>query len=136
LAGTILAAALYAWWATGVRPFSIGAYILVALPALIALALYTSAGGFRPTRVDITAYYRQRSSRRVGPWLVLVVLAVALESVGLALGGRSKSVPTLSTTLDHLLGDHWGRWLIFLAWLWIGARPIERLRRLTHGDPS
>lgn len=117
------------------RPFSIGSYILVSLPALAALEFYASAGGFGPTRTDISAYYRHRSSRRVGPWVVLLVLAVVLESVGLALGGRSKSVPTLSTTLDHLLVEHWGRWLIFLAWLWIGARPTETLRRLTHGDP-
>jgi hypothetical protein len=125
---------VYAWWATAVRPFSAGAYALVALPVLAALALYASAGGFRPTRVDVTTYYRQRSSHRVGPWVVVVVLGVALESVGLALGGRSKSVPTLSTTLDHLLVEHWLRWLIFLAWLWVGGRPIERLRGLTHGD--
>lgn len=134
-AAAVLAAGLYAWWATSVRPFSVGAYTLLALPALGALALYARAGGFSPSRDDIDAYYRQHASPRVAPWVVVLALAVALESVGLALGGRSTSVPTLSTTFDHLVVVYWGRWLLFLAWLWVGARPVERLWRLTHGDP-
>jgi hypothetical protein len=117
-----------------VRPFTTSAYVAVALPALVALALYAGAGAYRPGRVDITAHYRQRSSHQLGPWIGLVVCALALECVGLALGGHSKSVPTLSATLDHLLVEHWGRWLLFLAWLWIGARAITRLHRLPRRD--
>ncbi len=116
------------------RPFTIGDYVLVALPALVALVLYAAAGGFRPAREDITASYRRRSSKRVGPWIAVFVLALGLECVGLNLGGHSQSVPTLSTTLDHLLVEHWGRWLLFVAWLWIGARPIARLHQLPHDD--
>lgn len=106
----------------------------MALPALVALGLYAGAGGFRPAREDITAYYRQRSSHRVGGWIVVFVLALALECAGLALGGYSSSVPTLSTTLDHLLVNHWGRWVLFVAWLWTGARAIAALYRLPRGD--
>ena len=116
------------------RPFTASAYVLVAVPTLAALALYAGVGGFRPAREDITSYYRQRSSRRVGAWAVVFVLALTLECVGLALGGHSKSVPTLSTTLDHLLVNHWGRWALFVAWLGLGGRPIARLRRLVRGD--
>jgi hypothetical protein len=57
--------------------------------------------------------------------LGLFIVALALEIVGLALGGRSTAVPTLSTAVDHVLVAHWGRWLLFLWWLWIGARAIE-----------
>ncbi|MGC2486306.1 MAG: hypothetical protein WA359_08695 [Acidimicrobiales bacterium] len=116
------------------RPFTLSAYVLIALPALVALALYARVGGFRPARIDVTAYYRTHSSHRVAAWVVILILALALESVGLALGGRSTSVPTLSTTLDHLLVEHWGRWLLFLAWLGVGARPIARLRQPPRGD--
>ena len=73
------------------RPFTASAYVLVAVPSLAALALYAGVGGFRPAREDITSYYRQRSSRRVGAWAVVFVLALTLECVGLALGGHSKS---------------------------------------------
>ena len=43
-----------------------------------------------------------------------------LEAVGLALGGRSADVPTLSTVVDHALGWHLTRLLLFVGWLLIG----------------
>ena len=119
-------AATYAWLATGVYPFTGWAYVAVAIPVVATLAFYVVRGGF--SEPGATNYYRQRSlgaSRSATPWWGLFIIALALEIVGLALGGRSKDVPTLSTTVDHLLVAHWGRWLLFLWWLWIGARAIE-----------
>jgi hypothetical protein len=127
----MLVGLIYAWWASGVRPFTTLAYVLIALPSLLVVVAYLSLGALSPGRSDVTRYYRERADgitlKNVAPWLVVVALVVALEVVGLALGGRSRDVPTLSTTVDHLLIWHWGRWLLYVAWLSLGVMPIVRL---------
>jgi hypothetical protein len=129
----VLVGLIYAWWASGVRPFTTLAYVLIALPSLLVVVAYLSLGALSPGRRDVTRYYQERSHdvtlKNVAPWIVVVLLAVALEVVGLALGGRSRDVPTLSTTVDHLLVWHWGRWLLYVAWLSIGLTPVVRLRQ-------
>jgi hypothetical protein len=45
-------------------------------------------------------------------------------------------VPTLSTTLDHLLATHVGRFLLYLWWLWVEYRAIEPLARQRARKPS
>jgi hypothetical protein len=133
--GIVLVAA-YAWLATAAHPFTGWAYIAVAIPVAVTLAFYVVRGGF--SEPGATNYYRQRSlgvSRAATPWWGLFTAALALEIAGLALGGRSKDVPTLSTTVDHLLVAHWGRWLLFLWWLWIGARAVEEVSQ-RHREKS
>lgn len=131
--GALLSCAViaYAWCATGVHAFSASAYVAVAVPSLVALVSYGVLGGFSTRRTDLARYYRTRardsSWSSVAPWATIALLAVILESIGLALGGRSSTVPTLSTTLDHLLVDHWGRALLFIAWILVGASPLRRL---------
>jgi hypothetical protein len=138
-AGALFAvgALCYAWFATGVRSFTPSAYVFVAVPSLGALLLYGVLGGFSPIRTEVTNYYRVRASlvswQRAAPWLVAAVLALALESAGLALGGRSVDVPTLSTTVDHLVVDHGGRFVLFVLWLAVGANPLRRLFLVQHG---
>ncbi len=126
----------YAWIATYVHPFTSHAYIVVAAPSLAALLFYASLGGFSK-RTDIDNHYRVRSSsvtwRTVAPWIAIALLAIALESAGLTLGGRSPSVPTLSTTVDHLLVDHWERCVLFAAWIAVGASPLRRLHLVRRG---
>jgi hypothetical protein len=133
----VVLAAAYAWFATSARPFTAHAYVVVAVPSLAALVIYASLGGFLPKRTEITDYYRMRSVRAswrgVAPWLAIALLAIALESAGLALGGRSPHVPTLSTTVDHLLVAHWERFVLFLLWLAVGASPLRRLFLLRRG---
>ncbi len=133
---TVLAALAYAWFATGVRSFSVPAYVLLTVPSLLALFLYARLGGFSLSRIDVTNYYRGRCSlatrRRSAPWIAIAISALALESIGLGLGGRSKVVPTLSTTVDHLLVPHWGRFVLFVVWLAVGARPLHRLFHFRH----
>lgn len=121
----------YAWFAASVTPFSVAAYAVLAGPSATALVLYGVLGGFSPSRVDVTSYYRKRSSSvslaPVAPWLVVALGALALESIALALGGRSASVPTLSTTIDHVLTVRAGRFALYAIWLAVGANPLRRL---------
>jgi hypothetical protein len=118
-------AVLYAWFATGLAPFSDAAYVALIVPAATALLVYSALGGFSASPGGISSYYRARgASARLLPWTAVFAVALGLEIAGLALGGRSQDVPTLSTTIDHLLVTHWGRWLLYLWWLWIGVRGI------------
>jgi hypothetical protein len=123
---------VYAWLATGVAHFSALSYVVVAIPSLIVIGLFVFYGAGAGGEAGASHYYRRRSLgaslASLTPWLVVLGCAIALEIVGLALGGRSKSVPTLSTTVDHLLVTHWLRCLLFWAWLAVVALPLRRLR--------
>jgi hypothetical protein len=129
-----LVLAAYAWWATGVKPFTTLAYVLIAIPSVLVVTIFAVLGGFSPRRSDVARYYRARSagatSSSVAPWAALLVVAIVLEAIGLALGGRSPNVATLSTAVDHLLVTHWSRWLLYDLWLAAGAGPLVRLWRV------
>ena len=131
MAALALLGTLYAWWASGVAPFTALAYVLIAVPSFLMVVSYGALGALSPRRADIARYYRRRSAdasfASTFPWLAILVAAVVLEVVGLALGGRSRDVATLSSAVDHLLVAHWGRGLLYLAWLAVGASPIYRL---------
>ena len=135
--GVAMAVAGYAWMDAGVRPFSLLSYVLVAIPTVVILGSYCALGGSSARRVDVSSFYRRNargaSLRSVAPWLVVLAAVVALESVGLALGGRSPSVPTLSTTVDRLLVARWERWLLCVVWMLAGMTPVLRLRRFIGG---
>jgi uncharacterized membrane protein len=122
---------VYAWLATGAKPFHALSYALISIPILIVVAVYVMVRTFYDERSGVSHYFRRRSlglsSAHTTPWLVVLVGAIILEIVGLALGGRSKRVPTLSTEVDHLLTTHWLRCVLFLAWLAVGVAPLRRL---------
>jgi hypothetical protein len=106
----------YGYWATGRAPFGAAAYLAVGIPiALVAAAALVGRGRSmpQPTPVVVTI-------RSAWPWLLIAGLMVGLEIVGLALGGRSATVPTLSTVVDHALAWHLGRLLLFAGWLLVG----------------
>jgi hypothetical protein len=110
----------YAWWATGIRPFSRPADVAVAIPAALLLLAAWRAPAPRP------------GPRRLSgalPWIALALVAVGLEAAGLALGGRSRAVPTLSTVADQALTWHVTRWLVFALWLGVGAWPSRHALR-------
>lgn len=130
----------YAWVVAGVAPFSAPSYVLVAIPSVVIVLAYVARGALSPRHEAVNAYYQRESDgaslSTVAPWIAVLTVAVALEVIGLVLGGRSSSVPTLSTTVDHLLRFHWERWLLCLAWLLVGVSPLIGLRRLTHAGDS
>jgi hypothetical protein len=133
-AAVVVILAVYAWVVTGVHPFTSLSYVLIAVPSVAFVLAYGLLGGLSRRRADITAYYRRQSEgatlRSVTPWIALLIAAALLEVVGLLQGGRSTSVPTLSTAIDHLLELHWERFLFCLTWLIAGAVPVLALRQL------
>lgn len=135
-----LAGAFYAWWASGVAPFTALAYVLVAVATAAFVVSYAMLGALSAQRSDVSRYYRTRSGdtrfKSWAPWLVALTCAVTLEIVGLALGGRSATVPTVSTMLDHLLIYHWSRGVLYFLWLGVGGWSVVRLaRHVRSGDP-
>jgi hypothetical protein len=122
----------YAWVSAGVAPFTTLSYFLVTIPCVAIVVAFVLLGGLSRGHQEVSAYYLRNaggaSTLSVAPWIALLTAAVVLESVGLILGGRSPSVPTLSTTVDHLLAYRWERCLICLAWLLVGVAPLHGLR--------
>lgn len=122
LAGAGAAAAVvYAWWATGTQPFTLSAYVAVGVPVVLvgAVALGRSA-------CPVTSHPPALGGGlwSASPWIVILALAVGLECTALALGGQSTDVPTLSTVVDHALGRHALRFLLFCGWLAVGFAPL------------
>jgi hypothetical protein len=112
IAAAIAVAAGYAYWATGLRPFTPRAYLAVAVPMLaVAVLMLASHPGGAPARSG------RITLRRAWPWIAVVGCGCVIETVGLLLGGRSSAVPTLSTVFDHALRWHFSRWLLFCIWL-------------------
>ncbi len=120
----------YAWYATGLRPFTDSAYeaVFVAAAILLVFGLLSPAGRRTPRG--------PLALRAVAPWVALVAVAACLEAAGLALGGRSPVVPTLSTVVDHALRWHASRFVLFLGWLEVGTRPLSGPWRRMSQRPS
>ncbi len=128
----VICVAGYAYWATGVRPFTVSAYVAVGIPVTVVgcvAAFGWPARGPRPQGAEMAGL------RWVLPWLLIALLAAGLEGLGLALGGRSTTVPTMSTVIDHGLAWHALRLALFCGWLLIGSAPLIRTIR-DHGSVS
>jgi len=127
------AAAVYAWWATGTQPFAPGAYVAVGVPVVLVGAV---ALGRPASRVTADTSVPGVGPRSASPWIVILALAIGLECAALALGGRSSDVPTLSTVVDHALGRHALRFLLFCGWLAVGCAPLAwgRSRQRSRSD--
>ncbi len=135
VAGAV-AAALAGWWVTGLRPFTITAYVAVGLSVaplvVVAVAVRTRRLGHSiETPRDATI-----TPGSVFPWVVLGALGIGLEGLGLALGGRSAGVPTLSTVIDHALVWHGLRFVLFCGWLAAGWVPGLRWAFGVRGSQS
>jgi hypothetical protein len=112
---------LYAYWATGLRSFTVASYIAVGIPIVIVGSIVIIG--------SVAAVTEAVPLSRTLPWLLLAFIAAVLEAVGVALGGRSKAVPTLSTVVDHALAWHAVRLVLFCGWLLLGLLPvISRVR--------
>jgi hypothetical protein len=132
VAALATALAGYAWWASGVTPFTGLASLAVGMPvAAVSVAAAADLG-----RRRATAPPRARGAGAGSrlPWIVLGVLGAGLELTALALGGRSHRVPTLSTVVDHALGTHPFRFVLFCGWLAVAVVPLARSTIGRAGD--
>jgi hypothetical protein len=114
--------AAYAYWATGLRPFTLSCYVTVGIPVAVVGSVVVRAGrgpAGGPQRRDADAI----ALRCLPPWLLVALIASGREGLGLALGGRSTAVPTLSTVIDHALAWHAARVVLFCGWLVLGSLP-------------
>ena len=132
---SIALAGAYGWWLAGLRPFTTTAYLAIALPtALLVTALALPRPGRGTTRAVPEDRSPTPSGRQVLPLAIVLLLGLGLEIAGLALGGRSALVPTLSTVLDHLLRWQFVRFLLILAWLAVGFLLARRSWRAISAD--
>ncbi|MHB2027463.1 MAG: hypothetical protein ACYCPT_01430 [Acidimicrobiales bacterium] len=120
--------AAYAWIATGAAPFSLVAYIYVGVPALSVLLSYLKSPRVRNHSYRVSPNAGAQSLTQFAPWLSVIGVALVVEAVALVLGGRSAVVPTLSTSVDHLLATHLERWVLYVLWLLAGFSPWWRRR--------
>ncbi len=127
------ASAAYAWWATGTQPFTLAADLAVLAPVLVVLTMALWPGRAQPESPGDGGAPLERT----WIWVLLAAAAVGLEATALALGGKSRSVPSLSTVVDQALAWHATRWVLFLAWLAVAALPsVRRIRRRRRPAPE
>jgi len=94
----VICVAGYAYWATGLQPFTVSADVAVGIPVAVVgcvVAFGWPATGPRAQGAEMVGL------RWVLPWLLVALLAAGLEGLGLAPGGRSTTVPTMRTMIDH-----------------------------------
>jgi hypothetical protein len=128
-------AGAYGWWLGGLRPFTTTAYLAIGLPtALVAAALVVPRNRDDTARAGSDHGSPTPTGRELLPMATVILLGLGLEIAGLALGGRSSLVPTLSTVLDHALRWHLVRFLLILAWLALGVVLALRSRRPASTD--
>ena len=113
--------AAYAWWATGLRPFSGSLTAAVLGAGFVAMAAGAtgrrSAGSRTKRRGDL--------SRGVAVWAVLFVAGSAWE-VGAYLQEPRSDHPTVSSLFDGVLDPHPVRAVAFLGWLAAAAALARR----------
>jgi hypothetical protein len=113
----VVAAAGYAWWATGLRPFTWPSLVAVGAAGVVAFAV-----GSR--RRDASGPCTRAVS---GAWIwgVPLVLLAAWELAAYLQQPRADH-PTLSSLADQALDGHPVRALAFLAWAAVAADLARR----------
>lgn len=120
--------AAYVWWMSGVRAFSALSYAAVGIGAGATLLFYAlkRASHVHPGTVSSRSPLKWSWAL---PWLGILISGAALEAIGLALGGRSNQVPTLSTLVDELLANRAIRALAIGSWLGVALLGAARLEK-------
>lgn len=112
-----VAAVAYAWWATGLRPFSLLATVAVVGAGVIAMVV--ASRYLRPRgRVPVAL-------REVLPWIVLFGALATVQLLAYS-GSPRTEYPTLSYLANAALDTHVARASAFVAWLtgagWLARR--------------
>jgi len=125
-----VAAAAFAWWSTGLRPFTATVYVAIGIPVAALVLVGPALRGVERRAADVAgrppAPTHPLGVRSIFPWITLLAVVAGLEGAGLALGGRSNGVPTLSTVADHALAWHGTRFVMFIVWLALAWVPTLR----------
>jgi hypothetical protein len=134
----IVATAAYAWWVTGLRPFTTASYVAVGLPgaALVLVMIVIRLEGSNRDKLSRGIEHFEIGLRTTFPWLILFAVTAGIEIWALVLGGRSTTVPTLSTVVDHAMAWHVVRFVLFCGWLaaGLGAMLLTVLRSRNGDD--
>ncbi len=120
----LAAAAVWAWFASGVRTFTRPAEVLTFIPGL-AVVLITLVPSLRPRRPATPRPRHRRWS--VLPWVALLSAIVGWELLQLFSQPRSAH-PTMSSIINDLLSTHPTRFLGYLGWLFLGWLLVRDLR--------
>jgi hypothetical protein len=116
-ASALVAAAAYAWWASGLRPFTAPALLATMAAGVVAIVVGTRR---RSPAVPPTA---------LGPglavWAVLLLALGAWELAAFLQHPRADH-PTLSSIAGGLLEAHPARAAAFLLWLALGLDLARR----------
>jgi len=108
--------ALYAWWATGLRPFSGGAALAVVGAGIVAMAIGQA--------VLAPVEHRPAQGAIVG-WLALLAALAVWQLIAYVSQPRFEH-PTLSSLANSVLDSHPARAVAFVAWLVAGAGVARR----------
>jgi hypothetical protein len=108
----IAAALVYAWIASGLRPFTHPEAVAVAIPLTV-----TGIALLRP-RSQVRAV-DDETRRGTWVWAVLFAALVAWELISFRLSPRVDH-PTLSSIADWAMSTHPGRFAMFATWLAVG----------------
>lgn len=113
-------ATVWAWFASGVRPFTLPAEVLTFVPGFIVLVIT-----LRPrAEPDVVV---GRTGRWV-PWVALLAAFTALELSELFSQPRSAH-PTLSSLTNTLLDSRPSRFIGYAVWLALGWLLVRDLRK-------
>ena len=108
--------AAYAWWATGLRPFTAASAAAVVGAGLVAMAIGSRSR--RPTLAPPPA-------AEGAVWAALLGALAAWQLAAYLQEPRSEH-PTLSSLTNALLDSQGARGLAFVAWLAAAARLARR----------
>ena len=109
VAAVVATALMYAWIASGLRPFTHPEAVAVAIPLVV--------GGIAMLRVPRAG--RDATRRGTWVWALLFGVLLAWELISYRLSPRVDH-PTLSSIADWAMSTHPGRFVTFTAWLAIG----------------
>ena len=117
MAGVAVGTVAYAWWVTGLRPFSWPAYVAVGAAGMVVIVV-----GSRRRTVS-----RPDDEAVTGAWLwgVLCALLAGWEVAAYLQQPRADH-PTLSYLADQVLDGHPARAAAFLVWLVVGSALARR----------
>ena len=109
VAAVVAAALVYAWIASGLRPFTHPEAVAVAIPLVV--------GGIAMLRMHPGD--TEATHRGTWVWVVLFGALVTWELISYRLSPRVDH-PTLSSIADWAMSAHPGRFVMFAAWLAVG----------------